>query len=132
MKFYPYANLKSDNLQPLLFASRVIGLLSYLLFIATVLLLIAIPFLGSESVTRDLGGATMSFSTPDNSGVAIIGSIWSLVSAISLLAFSGLCAALVFCEYTYTKSATTYQKNQSGHCQGRVTPLSKAIGAKGR
>ena len=111
MKFYPYANLKSDNLKPLLFASRVIGLFSYLLFIATVLLLIAIPFLGSESVTRDLGGATMSFSTPDNSGVAIIGSIWSLVSAISLLAFSGLCAAVVSCEYTYTKSAITYQKN---------------------
>ena len=47
----------------------------------------------------------MSFNTPDNSGIAIIGSIWSIVSAVSLLAFSGLCGAVVSCEYKYTKDS---------------------------
>ncbi|MDV6315331.1 hypothetical protein [Idiomarina sp. HP20-50] len=104
MKFYPYSNLKSENLKPLLLATRLICISSYLLFLVTILLIIAIPFLGSESITKDLGGATMSFTTPDRSGVAIAGSLWSIVSAFSLLAFSGLCAAVVSCEYKYTKS----------------------------
>jgi len=105
MKFYPYSNLKSENLKPLLFATRLIGILSYLLFVLTIFLILAIPFLGSEAITKDLGGATMSFNTPDNSGIAIIGSIWSIVSAVSLLAFSGLCGAVVSCEYKYTKNS---------------------------
>ncbi|MEL4431334.1 hypothetical protein [Shewanella mangrovisoli] len=104
MKFYPYSRLKSENLKPLLFATRLLGIFSYLLFLTTFILIIAIPFLGSEAITKDLGGGiTMSFSTPDTSGAAIIGSIGSLVSAISLLAFSGLCGAVVSCEYKYTK-----------------------------
>ncbi|RUO38651.1 hypothetical protein CWE13_03115 [Aliidiomarina shirensis] len=104
MKFYPYSNLKSENLKPLLFSSRLICLLAYLLFAVTIFLIISIPFLGGETITRDMGGATMSFNTPDRSGVAILGSIWSVVGALSLLAFSGLCAAVVSFEYKYTKS----------------------------
>lgn len=103
MKLYPYSTLKSENLKPLLFATRLIGVLSYLLFLITFFLIIAIPFLGSETMTKELGGATMSFNTPDNSGIAIIGSIWSVVSAVSLLFLSGLCGAVVSCEYKYTK-----------------------------
>ncbi|GAB4195487.1 MAG: hypothetical protein Tsb002_28060 [Wenzhouxiangellaceae bacterium] len=107
MKFYPYSNLKSENLKPLLFATRLIGALSYLLFLASIILIIAIPFLGPEAITTDIGGATMFFNTPDYRGIAIIGSIWSVIGAITLLSLSGLYGAVVSCEYKYTKQSNT-------------------------
>lgn len=103
MKVYPYSRLQSENLKPLLFSARVIGLLSYLLFAISIVLLIASLFMGPETINKPFGGATMSFTTPDYSGVAIVGGLWSVASALSLLAFSGLCAAVVSAEYHYTK-----------------------------
>ncbi|MCH1921640.1 hypothetical protein L9G15_19715 [Shewanella sp. A3A] len=104
MKFYPYSRLKSENLKPLLFATRLLAGGSYLSFLITFFLIIAIPFLGSEAITQDIGGGmTMSFRTPDDSGAAIIGSIFSLVNAVFLLVLSGLCGAVVSFEYKYTK-----------------------------
>ena len=111
MKFYPYSGLKSNNLAPLLFASRLIAGLSYILFALMLLLFFAIPFVGSETIIKDLGGGiTARSTTTDYTLGAVVGSIWSLVSAVLLLAFSGLCAAVVSFEYKYTTSFYTIRR----------------------
>lgn len=103
MKLYPYSKIKTENLKGLLLASRVLGVLSYILFTITFCIGVYGALIGSGGST-DLGnGITMT--VPDLSGPAIIISIWGLVSSVCVLAFSGLCAAVVSCEYKYTKTS---------------------------
>ena len=52
---------------------------------------------------KDLGNGIV-MSAPNAGLPVMIMSIWGAVSAVSILAFSGLCAAIVSCEYKYTKS----------------------------
>lgn len=105
MKIYPYSSIKTVNLGPLLFAARLIGFISFILFIIAIALLIMLPFLDSGVVTRELGsGASLTFIGPNYAGMAIVGSLWSVVSALATLAFSGLCAAVVSIEHTYTQA----------------------------
>jgi len=100
MKLYPYSKIRTENLKSLLIASRVLGVLSYILFIITVCIGIYGVISGSGGTT-DLGnGITMN--APSNSGPAIMISIWGIVSSVCVLAFSGLCAAVVSCEFKFT------------------------------
>lgn len=115
MKIYPYSSIKTVNLGPLLFAARLIGFISFILFAIAIALLIVVPFLESGVITRELGsGTTLTFNRPNYTGLAIVGSLWSVVSALATLAFSGLCAAVVSIEHTYTQSKHAAAKfNQS-------------------
>ena len=100
MKFYPYSKIRTENLKGLLIASRVLGVLSYILFIITVCIGIYGAFGGSGGTT-DLGNG-MTMTVASNSGPAIMISIWGIVSSVCVLAFSGLCAAVVSCEHKFT------------------------------
>ena len=105
MKFYPYSNIQSTNLKSLLISVRILGFMSYLLFFGAVLV-IAFGVLSGTSEPVALGNginATMTMHSP--TGPAIITGIWGLVSSICLLAFSGLCAAVVSCENKFTSKA---------------------------
>ncbi|MEZ7204420.1 hypothetical protein [Pseudoalteromonas sp. DY56-GL79] len=103
MKLYPYSKIQTENLKGLLIASRVLGVLSYILLIITVCIGIYGAFSGFGG-TKDLGnGITMTVS--NSSGPAIMVSIWGMVSSVCVLAFSGLCAAVVSCEYKFTKTS---------------------------
>ncbi|RUO19889.1 hypothetical protein [Aliidiomarina haloalkalitolerans] len=105
MKIYPYSRIKTVNLGPLLIAARLIGFISFILFAIAITLMIVAPFLESGVITQDLGsGTTLTFTKPNHTGLAIVASLWSVVSALATLAFSGLCAAVVSLEYTYTQS----------------------------
>lgn len=100
MKLYPYSKIRTKNLKSLLIASRVLGVLSYILFIITVCIGIYGVFGGSGGTTNFGNGMTMT--VPSNSGPAIMISIWGIVSSVCVLAFSGLCAAVVSCEHKST------------------------------
>lgn len=103
MKLYPYSKIKTENLKGLLIASRILGVLSYILLIVTIFIGIYGVFSGFGG-TRDLGNG-MTMTVPNNSGPAIMVSIWGIVSSVCVLAFSGLCAAVVSCEYKFTKTS---------------------------
>jgi hypothetical protein len=100
MKFYPYSKIRTENLKGLLIASRALGVLSYILFITTFCIGIY-GILSGAGGTKDFGNG-MTMTMPSNTGPAIIISIWGLVSSVCVLAFSGLCAAVVSCENKFT------------------------------
>ncbi|MET1254825.1 hypothetical protein [Aliikangiella maris] len=105
MKLYPYRNIKTENLKTLLIVTRALGILGYLLVLISVGLLLASFFMGEETITKDIGsGIRFTTKTTDYSGLAIISSIWSIASALGIIAISGLCAAVVSCEYQYTST----------------------------
>lgn len=93
MKFYPYSTIESENLKPLLISARVLGFISYLLFVLA--LLFAIYGIVSPTPLRNGLGSISIFSLYS----AFIG-----ISSILLLAFSGLCAAVVSCENKFTST----------------------------
>ncbi|MDC9524215.1 hypothetical protein PSH54_01680 [Pseudoalteromonas sp. Angola-30] len=105
MKLYPYPTIKTENLKGLLIASRVLGFLSYILFFIAICIGLFGVF-SNLGAPKDLGNGIV-MSAPNAGLPVMIMSIWGAVSAVSavfILAFSGLCAAVVSCEYKYTKS----------------------------
>ncbi|MCQ8877088.1 hypothetical protein NQT69_03420 [Pseudoalteromonas shioyasakiensis] len=100
MKFYPYSKIKTKNLSSLLFVSRALGVISYVLAISSVLIGLFLTFAGPGGTTELANGATMTISR--SSGPAIMISVWGIVSSFCILAFSGLCAAVVSCEHKFT------------------------------
>lgn len=95
MKLYPYPTIKTENLKGLLIASRVLALLSYILFFITISVALFGIF-SSLGEPKPLGNG-MFISSPNAS--------LPVVSSVCILAFSGLCAAVVSCEYKYTRPA---------------------------
>jgi hypothetical protein len=102
MKLYPYSTIKTENLKGLLIASRVLGFLSYILFFIAICIGLFGVF-SNLGAPKDLGNGIV-MSAPNAGLPVMIMSIWGAVSAVCILAFSGLCAAVVSCEYKYTKS----------------------------
>jgi len=104
MRLYPYSKIQTNNLKPLLISARILGLLSYLLFIGA-LVVGLIGLLGNSPTTYELsGGIQATWPAQNTAGPAIILALWSTVSSLCILAFSGLCAAVVSCEYQYTSA----------------------------
>ena len=102
MKLYPYSTIKTENLKGLLIASRVLGFLSYILFFIAICIGLFGVF-SNLGAPKDLGNGIV-MSAPNAGLPVMIMSIWGAVSAVCILAFSGLCAPIVSCEYKYTKS----------------------------
>ncbi|PKG80639.1 hypothetical protein CXF85_21180 [Colwellia sp. 75C3] len=105
MKFYPYSIIESKNLKALLISARVLGFFSYLLFFAAL-------FIGILGVVNDVpktgelsSGLKATLSAPGTTGPAILFLFWGVISSIGLLAFSGLCAAVVSCEHKFTSTS---------------------------
>lgn len=112
MKFIPYSRLQSENLIVLLYVARFLAVIGAVLFVVALALFAAIPFLGAESATTiDMGnGMQMHPQFPvsrDYTALAIIGGVWSIVGSIVLLVVSGICAAVVSFEQTYTQKHTS-------------------------
>ncbi|TMP39902.1 hypothetical protein CWB96_13435 [Pseudoalteromonas citrea] len=103
MKLYPYTNIKTQNLKPLLISARVLGFLSYILFFGAIILVI-FGWLIDQPQTFNIGEVQATMSYPSTTGPAILAAISSLASSVCILALSGLCAAVVSCEYKYTKA----------------------------
>lgn len=103
MKLYPYSKVKTENLTWLLFVSRVIGMISFVLFFSSVCIGLYLIFGGPGGTTELGNGATMVVTRSSSPGIMII--VWGIVSSICLLAFSGLFAAVVSCEYKFTRTA---------------------------
>lgn len=100
MKLYPYSKIKTVNLGGLLFTARLLGMLSYALAIMTVLTTLILTF-GGPGGTTDLGnGATMTISRSYEPVITIF--VWGMVSSVCILAFSGLCAAVVSFEHKFS------------------------------
>lgn len=97
MKLYPYSKIRTENLKSLLLASRVLGVLSYILFIITFCVGIFSVFGGPTHL-----GNGMTMAGPSIMGPTIMILIWGIVSSVCVLAFSGLCAAVVSCEHKFT------------------------------
>lgn len=103
MKLYPYSKIKTENLKGLLIASRALALLSYILFFITICIGLFSIFSGFGG-PRDLGNGIV-MSAPSANAPVIFMSMWGVISSVCVLAFSGLCAAVVSCEYKYTNPA---------------------------
>jgi len=101
MKFYPYTNIQTNNLKSLLISARVLGLLSYILFFGAIIIGIYGALI-DQPKTINMGGLQGTISAPGTTGPAILASIWGILSSVCILAFSGLCAAVVSCEYKFT------------------------------
>ena len=105
MKFYPYSKIRSENLKPLLFAARSFGVLGFILFA----LLIVVAGLGiaiDQPATFNIGNAKGTMSGPGTTIPAIVAAIWGGILSVGILAFSGLCAAVVSFDYKYTNGDT--------------------------
>ena len=102
MKLYPYTNIQTKNLKSLLISARFLALLSYILFFGAIIIGVYGTLI-DQPKTFNMGGSMQgTLSAPATTGPAILAAIWGVVSSISILAFSGLCAAVVSCEYKYT------------------------------
>ncbi len=104
MKLYPYTNIQTKNLKSLLISARVLGFLSYILFFGAIIIGVY-GILIDQPKTFNIGGGQATMSSPGTTGPAILAAIWGLVSSVCILAFSGLCAAVVSCEYKFTTTA---------------------------
>lgn len=102
MKLYPYSTVETSNLKSLLLAARLLGGLSYITLVVSMLIPIfgvlasfAQPTQLGRGMTATIGNLTVgSIST----GFAF------LIPSLFLLAFSGICAAIVSCEHKYTST----------------------------
>ncbi len=103
MKLYPYSNIKTENLFTLLLASRLIGAIGYLAIVATLGLLILSIFAGPQTIAGDPNSPIVSMSTLGYREVVWSLSFTSFISGLICLSLSGLCAAVVSCEYKYTR-----------------------------
>jgi hypothetical protein len=88
MKFYPYSKLKSDNLNVFLMFTRVIATLAFVLLIW--LLKDIYYFFQSYGLMRELVTKDALFLT--------------FKQCLVFFTLSGACAAIVSCEYSFTKS----------------------------
>ena len=105
MKLYPYSTIQTEKLKLLLISARVLGLLSFVLFFGAIVVGV-LGFLMDQPTTFDMGGGmTGTLSAPGTTAPALFAAIWGIVSSICILAFSGLCAAVVSCEYKYTSAS---------------------------
>lgn len=105
MKFYPYSKIQSNNLKILLYVARALAIIGFVSLIVALASFVLSPFFGSESAVVDMGdGVRASIRGNAQTGVMLITGVWSFLSALFTLAFSGLCAAAVSAEYQYTKA----------------------------
>lgn len=102
MKLYPYSKIKTENLKGLLILSRFLGLLSYVLAISTIFVGLYLTFGGPGGTTELANGATLTIQR--SNGPAILITVWGIVVSLCILAVSGLCAAVVSCEYKSTRN----------------------------
>lgn len=103
MKFYPYSKIKTENLSTLLFTARFLGVLGYLFSLFTVLLWVSSFFLGPRTFAGDPNGPIISATWSGARGIAWYLSLGTISSALFFFVVSGLCAAVVSCEYKYTQ-----------------------------
>ncbi len=108
MKLLPYSNIKSDNLKILLFTSRALSVLSYMVFIASIIFVIFALLTGTINYTLDGEMSGISVSTETAYGPAIMILMIGTVIGFCLSMLSGFCAAVVSCEYKYTKTNENY------------------------
>ena len=101
MKLYPYSRIRTENLKSLLIVSRVIAVIGYILLIISVCIGLYTLFASSGGPV-DIGSG-VKIIEPGISPSVILISIWGIVSSLLVLAFSGLCAAVVSCEYKFTR-----------------------------
>jgi len=100
MRPYPYSNIKSKNLKALLLAARTLAGASYLIICIFLFSLGASIFGGTGG---DVGvSENVSVSIGALESVDATTAVWSFIGAIAVLAFSGLCAAVVSCEHKLT------------------------------
>jgi len=104
MKFYPYSKIETSNLKSLLVVARLLGALSYILIVIAILITI-VGFLTSFSQPIELEGG-ITATMPNLAGGAVVMGLWVLVSSLFLLAFSGICAAVVSCENKFTSKVS--------------------------
>lgn len=105
MKFYPYSKIQSNNLKILLYVARALAIIGFISLIVALVSFALSPFFGSESVVMDMGdGIRTSVHRNGQMAFMMITGVWSFLSALFTLAFSGLCAAAVSAEYQYTKA----------------------------
>lgn len=105
MKFYPYSKIQSNNLKILLYVARALAIIGFISLVVSLVSFSLSPFFGSERVVMDMGnGIRSSYQKNGQTGFMLFTGVWSFLSALFILAFSGLCAAAVSAEYHYTKS----------------------------
>ncbi len=102
MKLYPYSTVETSHLKSLLLAARLLGGLSYIMLVVSMLISV-FGVLASFAQPMQLGrGMT---ATIDNLTVTSFSAGFAfLVPSLFLLAFSGICAAIVSCEHKYTST----------------------------
>lgn len=103
MKLYPYSRIKTKNLSILLFTARFLGILGYAFSLLTLLLWVASIFLGPRTISGDPDSPLISVTWNGARGMAWFLSLGTISSALLFFAVSGLCAAVVSCEYKYTQ-----------------------------
>ena len=98
MKFYPYANINTQRLGILLFASRVAAVLGF------VALLVGVVIILASLVAGGIASQDATFAVPSAVPAAsvLIGLIASAGYGLGLLMVSGLCAAVVSLEHYFT------------------------------
>lgn len=104
MKLYPYSKVETSNLKSLLLAARLLGALSYIFIVIAIVITIA-GFLGAFFQPFDLGRG-MTATIPNLAGGSIFIGLWLIVPSLFLLAFSGICAAIVSCENKFTSKVS--------------------------
>ena len=104
MKFYPYSKIETSTLKSLLFAARLLGWLSYIL-LAVALLIPTFGFLTSFAQPIQLDGG-ITATMPNLAGGSIVIGFWLVIPSVILLAFSGLCAAIVSFEHKFTSKVS--------------------------
>ena len=98
MKLYPYSNIQTDNLKPLLFASRLLALIAYILFLVAVITGIKAIF-GSFGGIEKVGNLTLTRA--NTSGATSLLVVWEVITSLGIIMVSGLGAAIVSIENKY-------------------------------
>lgn len=102
MKLYPYTQINTENLKGLLILSRVMGLVSYLLFTASIALSLWALYVELGGSNTEVGHDFIISVSP--SPIPILYTLASaLCIAVSLLVISSICAALVSWEHKISK-----------------------------
>ena len=92
MKLYPYSNIRTDNLKPLLFASRLLALIGYILFLVAIIT-------GIKAISGSFGGVekmgNLTFTKANTSGATSLLVTWEVITSLGIIMASGLGAAIV-------------------------------------
>ncbi len=107
MALYPYSEIQTNNLGPLLTAARILAMLGYVLFISAVVLGFYGLFFDMPKAIELENNVRINLPADASFGVVMVTTLWGVVSAVMVLAFSGLCAAAVSCEHKYTSKPNT-------------------------